>query len=819
MSKSTNPEIELAYNYICYTDKHIFLTGKAGTGKTTFLHRVVQQIPKRKAVVAPTGVAAINAKGMTIHSLFQLPFGTIVPGHGQDELRKRGFSKKKIDLIRSLDLLIIDEISMVRADVLDAVDVILRRFKDRNRPFGGLQLLMIGDLHQLPPVVRGNEWELLSNFYNTAYFFGSKALQKAGAITIELKHIYRQSDQTFIQLLNKVRNNQIDQQVLEALNSRYDPDVQSKIEAGYITLTSHNAGANSINHERLQNLSGQTRTYQAIIEGDFPQHAFPLEEKISFKVGAQVMFVKNDTSPERRYYNGKIGRITAMTNETITVKCEEDEWPIEVNAVEWQNRKYNLNPTTKQVEENLVGKFIQHPLKLAWAITIHKSQGLTFDKVIIDAEAAFAHGQVYVALSRCRSFEGIVLRSPINANSVKTDEIVQKYSDDAAQNQPSDEALSLAKHQYQQSCLLDLFDFRQVDFHFSRLKRTILENEHILQTGVVTALEDIHNLGQTKVFSLAKKFLPQLTKYFANPELPEHNQALQNRIIKAGTYFSEALSQQLIPALQKFEVLTDNKAVEKVISERLSSLQRELFIKNVCFSGIQAGFDSQELIKFKADAEIDFTAKEAKSSKKETVIPQNVAHPALYSKLVKWRKELANDNDVPAYTILPTKAILAIVHVLPTSEKNLLRIKGIGKSRVKQFGKDILEMVQDYTIEQEIDTDILKFDFLKPEKTAKPPKPDTKKISFDLFQAGKSVEEIATERGLVTSTIEGHLAHFVAKGELPIGKLISLDKIEVLTEYFNENQQVSLSEAKAKFGDQYSWGELRLARAYWEREA
>jgi ATP-dependent exoDNAse (exonuclease V) alpha subunit len=402
---TTNPELELAFEYVNATNRHIFLTGKAGTGKTTFLHRIRDQVPKRMAVVAPTGVAAINARGVTIHSLFQLPFGVLTPDRIRAELPKRRFSGKKINLLKSLDLLVIDEISMVRADVLDALDAVLRRYRRNRRPFGGLQLLMIGDLHQLPPVVKDQDWEQLRPHYDTAYFFGSLALRQAKPTVVQLKHIYRQSDGHFIDLLNKVRNNRIDATVLEQLNSRYRPDFRPYGEEGYITLTSHNRTARAINTEKLAELPGQATVFQAEVNGDFPESMYPNEPELHFKVGAQVMFNKNDSYPDRLYYNGKIGRITAIAGEEITVQCP-GEAPITVGPVAWENRKYSINSVTKEVSDSIVGTYTQHPLRLAWAITIHKSQGLTFERVVIDAEAAFAHGQVYVALSRCKSFEG-----------------------------------------------------------------------------------------------------------------------------------------------------------------------------------------------------------------------------------------------------------------------------------------------------------------------------------------------------------------------------------------------------------------------------
>ena len=818
MNTTTNPQIELAFDYVCHTNKHIFLTGKAGTGKTTFLHRVCREVPKRKAVVAPTGVAAMNAKGMTIHSLFQLPFGPIVPGQASNDLKRRGFTRQKIDLLRSLDLLIIDEISMVRADVLDAIDQVLKRFRGHRKPFGGVQLLMIGDLHQLPPVVREEDWALLRPHYQTAYFFGSHSLKEAGAISIELKHIYRQSDQHFIELLNKVRGNQMDDEVFGLLNSRFEPDFEPAENEGFITLTSHNAAAQTINQQKLKALNEKLHRFKAIVDGDFPSHTYPTDEVLEFKIGAQVMFVRNDIQTEKRYYNGKIGQITDLNNGHITVQCPGDELPIIVQAVEWNNYKYLLNDATKQVEETVVGTFTQHPLKLAWAITIHKSQGLTFDKVIIDAQAAFAHGQVYVALSRCRSFEGIVLISRLVSSSVKTDVVVKDYTDTAQENQPTAAQLEAAKHQFQQDCIRELFDFEPIRYHLGRLERAILENEHSLQQSIREDFKQLETLLQQKSIILAQRFQPQLAQYFAAEELPEANELLQARIKKASQYFMQQLQSQLLPAVKKFEYITDNKSVSKVMEERLKSLHQDLFIKTACFKTSIQGFNTNQYTRNKANAHLDF-GKQLKNAKAKTIlVPQKIPHPELYKTLIQWRKEQAEALETELYQILPTKTITDIVRVLPTLPKNLLLIKGIGKSRAKQFGPELLQMVQSFVADKDLQTDILDFTFIKKEKTPKPPKPDTKKITYELFQTGKNVEEIATTRGFAASTIESHLAHFVETGAILIGNLVSLDKIETISAFFDKHGAEKLSPAKEHFGDNYSWGELRLVQAFWRKE-
>lgn len=811
-----NPQIELAFDYVSLTNKHIFLTGKAGTGKTTFLRRVRQEVVKRMAVVAPTGVAAINAEGVTIHSLFQLPFGPIVPGQTNEQMSQRRFNRKKIDLIKSLDLLIIDEISMVRADVLDAIDAVLRRYRPNSEPFGGLQLLMIGDLHQLPPVVKNHEWDLLKGHYSTPYFFGSLALQKTDAITIELKHIYRQSDRSFIDLLSKVRDNNIDTEVLEELNSRYQPDFQPEDKDAYITLTAHNSTSRAINAEKLILLPGAAHKFTAKIEGDFPAHTYPTEEELSFKVDAQVMFVKNDFSEEKRYYNGKIGRITKIKGNDIHVLCPGDEDEIVVGQAEWHNRRYSLDDETKEVEEKLIGTFTQHPLKLAWAITIHKSQGLTFERVIIDAQAAFAHGQVYVALSRCKSFEGIVLRSKLLSQSVKTDAVVRNYSEEAKKNEPDQETLTDAKRAYQQGLLNDYFQFKTLRYRLNQFHRFIHENQPTLHGNVAGELKNILEMAQQKIFAVAQTFLVQLEGYFAEEALPEENEELQARLSKAGPYFVQRLHDSLLKNVKSFHLTTDNQAVAQKGKERKEDLKKELIICIACAQALTEGFDSQAFDRIKANADIDYKKTASTKSSGSTKIPKDVAHPELYQLLTTWRRDTADRMDVKSYQVLTTRSLIETVAVLPTNLPSLKRIHGIGKARAKQFGEEIMEIVAKYCGDHELEPN--QFTHLKSTKPAKSTKPDSKAISLALFKSGKTIPEIVKERGFVETTIEGHLAHYVGKGELSVFDLISPQKVAEVSAYFENVKDVGLSTAKSHFGEAYSYGQLRMVREHWLKE-
>ena len=471
----TNKQLELAFNFVQYTGQNIFLTGKAGTGKTTFLKSLKERSPKRMIVVAPTGVAAINAGGVTIHSFFQLSFAPQI-GLENEQTRQMRFSKEKINIIRSLDLLVIDEISMVRADILDAIDKVMRRFKNGRKPFGGAQLLMIGDLQQLSPVVKRDEWDLLKTHYETAYFFSSKALKEIPYVSIELTHVFRQQDDKFISILNKVRDNILDKKAQDELNQRYDPGFIPGDEDGYITLCTHNIQAHRMNDSKLKELPSKERIFTAHVEGNFPEYSFPTDYELRLKIGAQVMFVKNDPDPEKRFFNGKIGQVTSIEDDVVFVQCPGEEEEIEVTSLLWENVKYTIDKETSEIKEELEGSFSQIPLKLAWAITIHKSQGLTFERAIIDAEASFAHGQVYVALSRCKTLEGLVLKTPIRGHSIISDETVGGFIQQVEENQPGETELNNAKLAFQREQLVELFRFYRMSYLINSITKTIEEN-------------------------------------------------------------------------------------------------------------------------------------------------------------------------------------------------------------------------------------------------------------------------------------------------------------------------------------------------------
>ena len=568
-----NNELRTAWDFVESTGRSIFLTGKAGTGKTTFLKTIMEHSRKRPIVVAPTGVAAINAGGVTIHSFFQLPFSPYVPGAKVES--KFDFGKEKRKIIASSDLLIIDEISMVRADLLDAIDAVLRRFREHGQPFGGMQLLMIGDLAQLTPVVTPEDERMLKPYYDTPYFFGSKALQQIDYVTIQLTHVYRQQDESFIALLNEIREGHPSAEALSKLNSRsLTPGPSPKGEgSGYIRLTTHNNLANFYNESELQKLPGRSYQYRAEVKGTFPEYSYPTAETLVLKEGAQVMFVKNDPSGEHNYYNGRIGRVMEASENRLTVYCEGDAEAIEVEPLEWENMRYTLNEQTREIESEVQGTFKQLPLRLAWAITIHKSQGLTFDRAIIDANQSFAPGQVYVALSRCRTLEGLVLASPLEPRAVINDERVDSYiSQQEYQAERSIQQLPMLKQEYERYLLMQLFDFRAViDLQESmvRIFAEFFYHSH-------ASLKQLHDQTlldlRQRVLEVAVKWQQKIQTM---PIESLRDADFLDRVKRSAEYFSNQLRDILTKPIElSVKVETNNKQASRRLNNALPDLKQ-----------------------------------------------------------------------------------------------------------------------------------------------------------------------------------------------------------------------------------------------------
>jgi len=690
-----NQELELARQFVEYTNRNIYLTGKAGTGKTTFLHKLKRESPKRMVVVAPTGVAAINAGGVTIHSFFQLPFGPIIPERLSGE--KNGvqkFNKSKINIIKSLDLLVIDEISMVRADMLDGIDEVLRRFKNKNLPFGGVQLLMIGDLQQLAPIVKNEEWDILRKYYNTMFFFSSRALQESYPVSIELKHIYRQENEDFITILNQIRNNRITEGSLNMLNARYNPNFNPDKEEGYISLTTHNANSNRVNQEQLNSLQERPHTYTATTTGIFPEYIFPTVERLVLKKGAQVMFVKNDSKPEKEFFNGKIGQIIDIKGETIIVKCKEDRRPIEVAKEKWDNLSYKINDTTKEIEEDVIGTFTQYPLRLAWSITIHKSQGLTFDKAIIDAEAAFAHGQTYVALSRCKTLEGIVLRSKISPQAIICDQSVSSFNKQVEENQPGEKELHISEQKYELSLIKNLLDYQITLYHLKTCRKDLEAHDYSIQGNLLETVNTIINGIIPQLIKITNSFLAQVIQLQETNIPISENELLQERIKKACAYFHDITAEQIIEPLNKSSFSTDNKTINKNIREHLKKLDEDLGVKKICQEECINGFNVKEYLKVRARAILKKS--NAPISKRDTNIKNVAKHPDLFQELFAWRKTTAAKLNKSTSQIVSIKMMIEISNELPCTSYELKKIKGIGPKKVTDFGAGILDIVNKF---------------------------------------------------------------------------------------------------------------------------
>ena len=677
-----NQELRNAWDFVEHTGISIFLTGKAGTGKTTFLRTLKEHSSKRSVIVAPTGVAAINAGGMTIHSFFQLPLSPFVP---DASIKNRfDYSKEKRKIMRTLDLLIIDEISMVRADLLDAIDSVLRRFREHDKPFGGVQLLMIGDLQQLTPVVTPEEEKVLQRYYDTPYFFDSKALRSISYVTIELTHVYRQQDSTFITLLNNIREGKATAADLQRLNERYSPTFLPEAGSDYIRLTTHNRMAESYNEDQLCNLPSRACSFRAETDGNFPEYSYPADFNLTLKVGAQVMFIRNDNNG--RYYNGRIGHVTYVDNEKILVLCPGDEDAIEVEVETWENTKYTLNEKTKQIEAEVQGTFKQYPLRLAWAITIHKSQGLTFEHAIIDAQASFASGQVYVALSRCKTLEGLVLASPIGNAAIINDSRVSDYiSHQTEQAAQSISALPALKEEYYRQLLIELFNFNDIKTYEAALFRVL--TEFFFKFPKINALHKMTLSDlDTRVISVSMKWENVIRKMTT---VQLHEDEFKERIKKSALYFHSQLTELFSHMLEiTRDIQTNNKTAAIRFENTYTDLQQTYHAKRDLLEAImEEGFS------------------------------------------------------ITTYLTAKQEAILNSLN------------DGTGNKRRKKK---------------------------ETTNTLKTVKPSTIDLTYNLFKAGKNVEEIAKERGLTPGTIQGHLIPYIQKGEIQIEHVIDKKKINTI---------------------------------------
>lgn len=692
-------DFELAYRIVENTGCNLFLTGRAGTGKTTFLRSLRTRTAKRMVVAAPTGVAAINAGGVTLHSLFQLEFGPFLPGMRQRKPLQ--FSRQKLKVIRTMDVLVIDEISMVRADLLDAVDDALRRLRDPGKPFGGVQLLLIGDLRQLPPVVREEEWRLLNDRYATPYFFSSLALQQTPYVTIELQKVFRQEDPNFLALLNDVRDGRPCEQSIARLNENYKPDFRPDESQPWIRLTSHNAAADKINAERLKSLPGRVHQFIASIEGNFPQSAYPADEELKLKVGAQVMFIKNDPSPDKLFYNGLIGTVTAIKGDEITVRpLDEELQQITVGPLEWENRRFDVDAGTGELHETVDGIFRQIPLRTAWAITIHKSQGLTFTHAIIDAHACFAHGQAYVALSRCKSLEGMVLSTPLPQSAVISDRVVGKYMEASGATRPDNERLRQMEQMYTVTTLDSVFNLLPLNAVLETFTRTAYDAYIKLYPSLLSQLEEMRLMVRDDLAPVGLRFHQQYATLVGEPE------RLQERLKAAVGYFLPKFT-RLCEFIGKFPVEHDNAEKRQRLTRNGGALWDMLGILLAQMRCLQdEEFSAAALLRAKAKAMLSGeqetgtqnrrarTAKATAAQEKSAEsTPQEIGDREVYNRLVKWRRETAAAEGKKPFQVLTNQALIALSNLKPNTLPQLLKCKGIGRVKMHQYGPDILAQI------------------------------------------------------------------------------------------------------------------------------
>ncbi len=809
-----NERLQLAFDYLFYTGRNVFLTGKAGTGKTTFLKRLRRKSHKRMVVCSPTGVAAINAGGVTLHSFFQLPFGPQTPDSPRES--NNGLRKNKIQIIKSLELLVIDEISMVRADLLDSVDVVLRRYRNSGKPFGGVQLLLIGDMQQLSPVVRPEDEEILRPYYKSYYFFGSLAWQKTNYVCIELNQVFRQTDQKFISILNAIREGRADGNTISCLNERYIPNYEPPSGEDIVTLVTTNRQADHINQLHMLELTELPVHFHAEVKDDFPESSYPVDSDLVLKVGAVVMFLKNDTSNDKLFYNGKIGRVTGFDGEAVLVKCgSEDE--IKVLPMTWENTKYTMDPVSKEIKEEVAGTFKQIPLRTAWAVTIHKSQGLTFDKLMIDASNSFAHGQVYVALSRCRTLEGLVLLKPLSSNDIIYDPQVESFAQVVEQNIPNNTVLVTDKRDYFFDSVEDLFNFHPVYNGIQNLQR-LLAMQSGSFVGNVRNFDGLDSVVFSDLIAVSDKFMQYIRYTFRESMDIEHEDALIQRIQKGCAYYLDKMTQRLETPIKTFGFDCDDKTKKQKITEAVQQLVQDFDFRKKLLMALKDGFSLSGYMAQKARILVDLTEDTAGAAvgRKRSFGNFNQAatrtlskHPNLCTKLIEWRKDMAARFSVEPKDIVSTQCLVDVSNQLPTDIKALVAVKGMG-GKAKKFGAEILKIIYAYMSASGMMLGIGVADSIK---QAEFESLSTQEKSFQLFSEGKTVGEIEKIRGLKSDTILNHLSKYVISGEIDPMRLISKNAYEKIRIAMLENPGAPDKLIIEKVGGHISYGEISVVRA------
>lgn len=738
--------------FVNQTNSPVFLTGKAGTGKTTLLKRIVESTHKRTVIVAPTGIAALNAGGVTIHSFFQLPFSAFVPdfdfqpfGSGIKIENKKSLkmhfrlNANRKAMFMNLELLIIDEVSMLRADLLDAMDWMLRNVRQTNEPFGGVQVLFIGDLFQLPPVVKYDEWNYLNKFYRSIHFFSARVFDEVRPVYVELSKVFRQEDEHFLSILNALRTNTLSRTDIEVLNRHVDPNATGKLKE-YVTLTTHNKDADVINRTKLDEVKAPVFKYKAEITGDFPPHMFPLDVEMELKKGAQVMFIKNDISGNRAYYNGKMGEVVYLDENEIEIEFFEEKKKITVEKYEWNNIKYTFNELTGEMEEEVQGTFVQYPLKLAWAITVHKSQGLTFDKAIIDVSRSFVPGQAYVALSRVRSLEGLVLLNPIPMNGISNDAAVVNYSNNAVESD-LEGRLNKETAEYLRYVILDAFDMFELYQKWVTHERSYagLSSRSIKGPYKTFAYQQFSALGGLQEAS--RLFREELERLF------ESDVDVENLYRMVASHFDS-----FFDVIDRVTVATLRVMYEIQRKRGASHFNEELEVLDQ--------LNTEKAIRLKRVLNMVEAVRNGRELNKSSIVTEEI-------KNYKFTKINLVKNDVRTNVSLFE------------TEEDLLPLRTLDTKSEKKAVKKL----------------------------------PTQQITLEMINYGLTIPEIAQKRQLTESTIYGHCARLITEEKLDLEQALPIERIAQLKEMFGSKEGLILKEMKELSGELFSWDELRLYQA------